>query len=185
MSDKRLEEIGRRMDGALEALTREFTGLRTSRASVNLLDGVKVESYGSLSSINQVGNISAPEARLLTVQVWDKSMVKNVEKAIRDAGLGLNPVTDGQTVRIPLPPLTEERRQELTKVASKYAEEAKISVRNVRRDAMEMLKKLEKDGDISEDEHHRLSDDVQKLTDARIKKIDEQLVSKQKDIMQV
>lgn len=185
MADQRLEEIGRRMDGALEALTREFTGLRTGRASINLLDGVKVDAYGSLSPLNQVGNVTAPEARLLAVQVWDKSMVKNVEKAIRDAGLGLNPMADGQTVRVPLPPLTEERRQELTKVAAKYAEEAKISVRNVRRDAMEMLKKLEKDSEISEDEHHRLSDDVQKLTDARIKKIDEQLAAKQKDIMQV
>lgn len=185
MADQRLEDIGHRMDGALEALAREFTGLRTGRASINLLDGVKVDAYGSLSPLNQVGNVTAPEARLLAVQVWDRSMVKNVEKAIRDAGLGLNPMADGQTIRVPLPPLTEERRQELTKVAAKYAEEAKISVRNVRRDAMEMLKKLEKDGEISEDEHRRLSDEVQKLTDARIKKIDEQLAAKQKDIMQV
>lgn len=185
MADQRLEDIGRRMDGALEVLAREFTGLRTGRASINLLDGVKVDAYGSLSPLNQVGNVTAPEARLLAVQVWDKSMVKNVEKAIRDAGLGLNPMADGQTIRVPLPPLTEERRQELTKVAAKYAEEAKISVRNVRRDAMEMLKKLEKDGEISEDKHHRLSDEVQKLTDTRIKKIDEQLAAKQKDIMQV
>lgn len=185
MADQRLEDIGRRMDGALEVLTREFTGLRTGRASINLLDGIKVDAYGSLSPLNQVGNVTAPEARLLAVQVWDKSMVKTVEKAIRDAGLGLNPMADGQMIRIPLPPLTEERRQELTKVAAKYAEEAKISVRNVRRDAMENLKKLEKDSEISEDEHRRLSEEVQKLTDARIKKIDEQLAIKQKDIMQV
>lgn len=185
MTDQRLEEIGRRMDGALDVLSREFTGLRTGRASVNLLDGIKVDSYGSLTPLNQVGNIGVPEPRLLTVQVWDKSLVKTVEKAIRDAGLGLNPVADGQMVRVPLPPLTEERRQELTKVAAKYAEEAKISVRNVRRDAMETLKKLEKDGEISEDEHRRLSDEVQKLTDGRVKKIDESLAAKQKDIMQV
>lgn len=185
MSDKRLEEIGRRMDGALDVLVREFTGLRTGRASVNLLDGIKVEAYGSYTPLNQVGNVTAPEARLLTVQVWDRSMVKAVEKAIREANLGLNPLVDGQAIRVPLPPLTEERRQELTKIAAKYAEEAKISVRNVRRDAMEMLKKLEKESDISEDEHHRLSDEVQKLTDARIKKIDDQLGAKQKDIMHV
>lgn len=185
MTDQRLEEIGRRMDGALDVLSREFTGLRTGRASINLLDGIKVESYGSLTPLNQVGNIGVPEPRLLTVQVWDKSLVKTVEKAIRDAGLGLNPVADGQMVRVPLPPLTEERRQELTKIAAKYAEEAKISVRNVRRDAMENLKKLEKDGEISEDEHHRLSEEVQKLTDGRVKKIDENLAVKQKDIMQV
>lgn len=185
MSDKRLEDIGRRMDGALEVLSREFTGLRTGRASVNLLDGIKVEAYGSYTPINQVGNVTAPEPRLLTVQVWDRSMVKAVEKAIREANLGLNPLVDGQAIRVPLPPLTEERRQELSKIAAKYSEEAKISVRNVRRDAMEMLKKLEKEGEISEDEHHRLSDEVQKLTDARIKKTDEQLAIKQKDIMQV
>lgn len=185
MSDKRLEDIGRRMDGALEALLREFTGLRTGRASVNLLDGIKIDAYGSLTPLNQVGNVTAPEARLLTVQVWDKSMVKAVEKAIREANLGLNPMADGQTIRVPLPPLTEERRQELTKIAAKYAEEAKISIRNVRRDAMEMLKKLEKDGEISEDEHHRLSEEVQKSTDVRIKKVDDQLNTKQKDIMQV
>lgn len=185
MTEKRLDEIGRRMDGALDVLSREFTGLRTGRASVNLLDGIKVESYGSLTPINQVGNVNVPEPRLLTVQVWDKSLVKVVEKAIRDAGLGLNPAADGQMVRVPLPPLTEERRQELTKVAAKYAEEAKISVRNVRRDAMESLKKLEKDGEISEDEHRRLADEVQKLTDSRVKKIDESLTTKQKDIMQV
>jgi ribosome recycling factor len=185
MSDKRLEDVGRRMDGALEALLREFTGLRTGRASVNLLDGIKIDAYGSLTPLNQVGNVAAPEARLLTVQVWDKSMVKAVEKAIREANLGLNPMADGQTIRVPLPPLTEERRQELTKIAAKYAEEAKISIRNVRRDAMEMLKKLEKDGEISEDEHHRLSEEVQKSTDVRIKKVDDQLSAKQKDIMQV
>lgn len=185
MTDQRITETARRMDGAIDVLNREFTGLRTGRASVNLLDAVKVDAYGSLTPINQVGNINAPESRMLTVQVWDNSMIKSVEKAIRESGLGLNPAVDGQLIRIPLPALNEERRQELTKIASKYAEEARISVRNVRRDAMEALKKSEKDGDISEDEHRRLSDEVQKVTDSHIKKIDDTLASKQKDIMQV
>jgi ribosome recycling factor len=185
MTDQRITEAGRRMDGAVEVLNRELSGLRTGRASVNLLDSVKVDAYGTLTPINQIGNINVPEPRMLTVQVWDNSMVKNVEKAIRDSGLGLNPAADGQLIRVPLPPLNEERRHELTKIAAKYAEEARISVRNVRRDAMESLKKSEKDGDISEDEHRRLSDEVQKVTDTHIKKIDELLAAKQKDIMQV
>jgi ribosome recycling factor len=185
MSNPRITESARRMDGAVEVLNRELSGLRTGRASINLLDSVKVDAYGTPTPINQIGNINVPEARMLTVQVWDNSMIKSAEKAIRDAGLGLNPAVDGQLIRIPLPPLNEERRQELTKIAAKYAEEARISVRNVRRDAMEALKKSEKDGDISEDEHRRLSDEVQKVTDTHIKKIDEVLALKQKDIMQV
>ncbi len=185
MTNQLITESGRRMDGAIEVLNRELSGLRTGRASVNLLDAVKVDAYGSPTPINQVGNVNVPEPRMLTVQVWDNGMIKAVEKAIREAGLGLNPSVDGQLVRVPLPALTEERRQELTKIAAKYAEEARISVRNVRRDAMEALKKSEKDGDISEDEHRRLSDEVQKVTDTHIKKIDENLASKQKDIMQV
>lgn len=185
MTDLNITETGRRMDGALDVLNREFTGLRTGRASVNLLDGIKVDAYGSYTPISQIGTVTIPEARMLAVQVWDKSLVKYVEKAISDAGLGLNPMSDGQTVRVPLPPLTEERRQELAKIAAKYAEEARISVRNVRRDAMEALKKSEKDGDISEDEHHRLSEEVQKVTDTHIKKIDELLAAKQKDILHV
>lgn len=185
MANEQLDELGRRMDGALEVLNREFTGLRTGRASVNLLDSVKIEAYGSYMPLSQVGTVNVSEARLLTVQVWDKGMVKNVEKAIRDAGLGLNPAADGQLVRIPLPQLNEERRAELSKIAAKYAEEARISVRNVRRDGMESIKKMEKDNDISEDEHHRLSADIQTMTDTRIKKIDELLASKQKDIMHV
>lgn len=185
MSDSRITDSARRMDGAVEVLNRELSGLRTGRASVNLLDSIKVDAYGSPTPINQIGNINVPEARMITVQVWDNSMIKSVEKAIRDAGLGLNPAVDGQLVRIPLPQLNEERRQELTKIAAKYAEEARISVRNVRRDAMEALKKSEKDGDISEDEHRRLADEVQKVTDTHIKKIDDVLASKQKDIMQV
>ena len=185
MTNQLITESGRRMDGAIEVLNRELSGLRTGRASVNLLDAVKVDAYGSPTPINQVGNVNVPEPRMLTVQVWDNGMIKAVEKAIREAGLGLNPSVDGQLVRVPLPALTEERRQELTTIAAKYAEEARISVRNVRRDAMEALKKSEKDGDISEDEHRRLSDEVQKVTDTHIKKIDENLASKQKDIMQV
>jgi len=185
MTNQLITDAGRRMDGAIDVLNRELTGLRTGRASVNLLDAVKVEAYGSPTPINQIGNINVPEPRMITVQVWDASMIKAVEKAIREAGLGLNPSVDGQTVRVPLPSLTEERRQELTKIAAKYAEEGRISVRNVRRDAMEALKKSEKDGDISEDEHRRLSDEVQKATDSRIKKIDEILAAKQKDILQV
>lgn len=185
MTNQLITESSRRMDGALEVLSRELTGLRTGRASVNLLDSVKVDAYGSLTPISQIGNINVPEPRMLTVQVWDGGMVKAVEKAIREAGLGLNPSADGQLVRVPLPALTEERRQELTKIAAKYAEDTRISVRNVRRDAMEALKKSEKDGDISEDEHRRLSDEVQKITDTHIKKIDDNLASKQKDIMQV
>lgn len=185
MVDIKLDEFSHRMNGAIDVLIREFTGLRTGRASVNLLDSVKVECYGSFMPISQVGTVGVPESRLLTVQVWDKGMVKAVEKAIREAGLGLNPAADGQLIRVPLPSLNEERRQELTKIAGKYAEEARISVRNVRRDGMEMLKKLEKDGEISEDEHHRLSAEVQTTTDTHIKKIDDMLASKQKDIMQV
>lgn len=183
--DNRLVDFERRMNGAIDVLSKEFSGIRAGRASATLLDPIKVDAYGSYVPINQIGTVSAPEPRLLAVQVWDKGLVKSVEKAIRDSSLGLNPSVDGQLVRVPMPPLTEERRQELTKVASKYAEEARISVRNVRRDAMDMLKKLEKDGDISEDEHHRLNDETQKMTDDHIKKVDEMLAHKQKDIMQV
>lgn len=185
MSDSRLNDLGKRMDSALEILSREFSGLRTGRASVNLLDSIKVDVYGSLMSLNQIGTINVPEPRLITVQVWDRNLVKSVEKAIRDSDLGLNPGSDGQLIRIPLPPMSEERRQELVKMAGKYAEDTRISVRNVRRDGMEMLKKWEKDGEISEDEHHRLSNDVQTITDNHIKKIDDLLATKQKDIMQV
>lgn len=185
MTDTRLNDLGKRMDSALDILAREFSGLRTGRASVNLLDAIKVDVYGNLMPLNQVGTVNTPEPRLLTVQVWDKSMVKVVEKAIRDSDLGLNPASDGQLIRIPLPPMSEERRQELVKIAGKYAEDTRVSVRNVRRDGMEMLKKWEKDGEISEDELHRLSAEVQTITDAHIKKIDDLLTTKQKDIMQV
>jgi ribosome recycling factor len=183
--DPRLSDFARRMDAALDVLQREFTGLRAGRASVNLLDPIKVEAYGSYMPMSQVGTVGAPEPRLLTVQVWDKSMVKAVEKAIRESDLGLNPQSEGQLIRIPLPMLTEDRRKELVKIASGYAEDGKISIRNVRRDGMEFVKKLEKDKEISEDERKRLEDDVQEMTDARVKKVDEFYALKQKEIMQV
>ena len=183
--DPLLSDYNRRMDSAVEVLLKEFSGIRAGRASVDLLNPIKVDAYGSLMPLSQVGTVGAPEPRLLTVQVWDKGMVKAVEKAIRESSLGLNPAIDGQMVRVPLPTLNEERRQELAKVAAKYAEEARISVRNVRRDGMESLKKMEKDGDISEDEHKRLSGEMQNLTDDHIKKIDDHLAVKQKEITHV
>ncbi len=178
-------DISRRMDGAVETLQKEFSGLRTGRASANLLDPVVVDLYGSKMPLNQVGTISVPEPRMLVVQVWDASAVKSVEKAIRDAGLGLNPMPDGNNIRIPIPDLNEERRTELTKVAGKYAESARIAVRNVRRDGIDGVKKMEKAGEITEDDLKRLSDEVQKLTDDSIKKIDTMLSDKEKDIMTV
>jgi ribosome recycling factor len=179
------DEMSRRMHGAIAALKAEFTGLRTGRASPALLDPVMVEAYGNQMPIAQVGTISTPEPRLLTVQVWDKGLAKAVDKAIRDAGLGLNPQMDGQLLRIPIPELNAERRKELAKLASKYAEQARIAVRNVRRDGMEVLKKLEKDHKIGQDEHHDKGDELQKLTDAHIKDIDQMLHGKEQEIMQV
>jgi ribosome recycling factor len=179
------DEMNRRMNGAIATLKTEFAGLRTGRASPALLDPVTVDAYGTQMPINQVGNISTPEPRLLTVQVWDKGLAKAVDKAIRDAGLGLNPQMDGQLLRIPIPELNEERRKELAKLASKYAEQARVAVRNVRRDGMEVLKKLEKDHKIGQDEHHKLGDELQKLTDAHIKEIDQVLHGKEQEIMQV
>ena len=173
------------MQNAVDALHKEFVGLRTGRASTNLIEPITVEAYGSKMPMSQVGTVNAPDARLLTVQVWDKEMVKAVEKSIREAGLGLNPTVDGQIVRIPVPDLTEERRKELTKIAAKFAEQTRVSVRNVRRDAMDGLKKLEKDGEISEDEHHRHNKEIQDLTDSFVKKTDEMLAAKEADIMQV
>ena len=177
--------LKRRMEGALTNLTQEFGGLRTGRASVNLLDAVQVPAYGSKVPLNQVGSVSAPEARMLSVSIWDKAMVGAADKAIRDAGLGLNPVVDGTNLRIPIPPLNEERRTELTKVAGQYAESARIAVRNVRRDGMDALKKMEKDGEISQDEQKSFEGDVQKLTDSFIGRIDEELKAKEAEIMQV
>lgn len=178
-------DIKRRMAGATEALKKELAGLRTGRASVGLLDPVMVEAYGNRMPLNQVATVGAPEPRMLTVQVWDKGMVGAVDKAIRNAGLGLNPVTDGNTLRIPLPELTEDRRREFVKIAGKYTEEAKVAVRNVRRDAMDKLKKMEKDGEISQDEQKRLADDVQKTTDNVIKEIEGIFAAKEGDILKV
>src|ERR1700742_4993147 len=179
------DEMDRRMSGAASALKGELAGLRTGRASAALLDPVKVEAYGNTVPINQVGTISTPEARMITVQVWDKGLAKAVDKAIRDAGLGLNPQMDGQLLRVPLPELNEDRRKELTKLAAKYAEAARVAVRNVRRDGMEVLKKLEKDHKISQDEHHTRGDVLQKMTDAHVKDIDTALHAQKQEIMQV
>jgi len=176
-----LDQTKQRMEGAIEALHREFAGLRTGRASINLLDHVMVDAYGSMMPMNQVGSVNAPEPRLLTVQVWDKALVKNVEKAIRDSGLGLNPQPDGQTIRVPLPELSQERRQELVKIAGKYAEQARIAVRNVRRDAIDSVKKEK----LSEDETKSMNDKIQKLTDEYVKKIDDLFVNKEKEITKV
>ena len=185
MTDGLMKDLRRRMEGALEVLRKEFAGLRTGRASVSLLDPVMVEAYGSRMPVNQVGSVSAPEARLLTVQVWDKSLVTAVEKAIRNADLGLNPQSDGQTVRVPIPQLDEERRVEITRIAGKYAEQAKIAIRNVRRDGNDRLKRLERDGEISQDELHQRTNAIQELTDAEIVRVDELLDVKQTEIMQV
>ena len=174
-------DLKRRMEGAIDNLQKEFSGLRTGRASVNLLDPVVVDVYGSKMPLNQVGTVNVPEPRMLSVQVWDGGNVKAVEKAIRDAGLGLNPMPEGTTIRIPIPDLTEERRQDLKKVAGKYAESARIAVRNVRKDGMDSIK----NGDGTEDDQKRQSDEVQKLTDDVIKRVDGILVDKESDIMTV
>jgi ribosome recycling factor len=177
-------DIQRRMHGAVEALKHDLGGLRTGRASTSLLEPVTVEVYGAHMPINQVASISAPEPRMLSVQVWDRSNVGAVEKAIRSAGLGLNPVTDGTTLRLPIPDLTEERRKELAKLVGQYAEKARIAVRNVRRDGMEALKTDEKKHEISQDEHKRLETEVQKLTDETIKEVDSAAQAKEKEILQ-
>lgn len=185
MSDFSIDEIKRRMDGALTALKSDFQGLRTGRANINLLDPIMVDAYGSMMPLNQVGSISAPEPRMLVVTVWDKGTVISAEKAIRNSGLGLNPITDGQALRIPIPPLNEERRKELVKLAAKYAEAARVAIRNVRRDGNEMLKKNEKDGKISEDDLKKLSTNVQEATDSFVKQVDGLLKAKEEEIMQV
>ena len=174
-----------RMDKCVLALKDEFSSLRTGRASAGLLDQVMVEAYGSKVPISQVGSVSVPEARSITVSVWDKAVVIAVDKAIRNAGLGFNPVVEGQNLRIPVPPLTEERRRDLAKMAGKYAELQKVAVRNVRRDAMDDFKKAEKDSVISQDEQKRLEVEIQKLTDDAVKRVDEALKTKEQEIMQV
>ncbi|HEY7991582.1 MAG TPA: ribosome recycling factor [Stellaceae bacterium] len=173
------------MDAAMEVLRKELSGLRTGRASVSLLDPINVEAYGNNMPLKEVGTVSAPEARLLVVNIWDKGVVKAAEKAIREAPLGLNPQVDGTTIRVPIPALSEERRKELTRVAAKYAEAARVSVRNVRRDGIDGLKKKEKARQITEDQLKRLEKEVQALTDAEIKKIDDTLSAKDKEILQV
>ena len=185
MADPDLDDLTRRMNGAIEALMHEFAGLRTGRASIGLLEPIMVDIYGAQMPLNQVGTIGVPEPRMLTVQVWDKSAVASVDKAIRASGLGLNPATDGQLVRVPIPELTEERRLDMAKIAHKYAEQARVAVRNVRRDGMENLKKMEKDGELSEDDHRLWSDEIQELTDQTIAKIDQVLATKDEEIKQV
>jgi len=176
-------DLKRRMHGAVEALKHDLGGLRTGRASVALVEPVHVEVYGSNMPLNQVATVSTPEPRMLSVQVWDRSNVNAVEKAIRNAGLGINPIVDGQVIRLPIPELTEERRKELAKLVGQYAEKAKIAVRNVRRDGMEHLKADEKKHDISEDERKRLENEVQKLTDETIKEVDDAASNKEKEIL--
>lgn len=178
------EEIKRRMEGATDAFKHELSGLRTGRASAAMLDPVMVEVYGSRMPLNQVGSVSVPEPRLITVQVWDSGSIKAVEKAIREAGLGLNPAPDGNLIRVPIPELNQDRRKELSKIAGQYAESARVAVRNIRRDGMEALKKDKANGQ-SEDENKRLGEEVQKLTDDYVKKIDTMLADKEKDIMTV
>ncbi|MBX8782797.1 ribosome recycling factor [Pseudochrobactrum algeriensis] len=180
-----VNDLKRRMDGAIQSFKHDLGGLRTGRASASLLEPLTIEAYGSTMPINQVAQITVPEARMLSVSVWDKSMVGAVERAIRDSGLGLNPITDGMTLRVPLPELNEQRRKELVKIANQYAEGAKVAVRHVRRDGMDQLKKLEKDGTISQDDSRTLSDKVQKMTDETIVEVDKLLVSKEAEIMQV
>lgn len=180
-----IAELKRRMQGAVGVLKHELGGLRTGRASASLLEPIQVDAYGSHLPLNQVATVSVPEPRMLSVQVWDRGMVSAVEKAIRDSGLGLNPNTEGQVLRIRIPELTQERRQEMVKVAHKYAEAGRVSVRHVRRDGMDLLKKLEKDGAISADDLERMSKDVQKATDETIAEVDQTLAQKEKEILSV
>jgi ribosome recycling factor len=174
-----------RMSSSLEVLTKELSGIRSGKVNPSLLDPVKVLAYGNHVSLSQVGNINVVDSKMMTIQVWDQSLTKAVEKAIRDSSLGLSPIAEVSTIRVPIPSLTEERRKELSKAAAKYCEDAKISIRNIRKDAMEMIKKAEKDKEISEDDSHKKSDEVQKMTDDFVKKIDDLLTKKQKEIMTV
>ena len=180
-----LDDVKRRMQGAINALKHDLGSLRTGRASPNLLDPLQIEAYGQSMPIGQVATVSVPEPRLLSVSVWDRSMVHAVEKAIRDSDLGLNPLTEGQTIRLRIPEMNEQRRKEMVKVAHKYPEEARIAVRHVRRDGIDLLKKMKKDGVLGEDEERRQEEQVQKATDQSIAEIDQILASKEKEIMQV
>lgn len=185
MSKFDLKDLQRRMDGALSVLKQEFGGLRTGRANASLLDPVTVDAYGTPMPLNQLATVTVPEPRTINVQVWDRSQVDAVDKAIRESGLGLNPIGEGQVLRIPIPELNEERRQELAKLAAKYAEQARVAVRNVRRDGMEQLKRQEKAGEIGQDEQHTHGAEVQEITDTIIKNIDDALSTKEAEIMQV
>jgi ribosome recycling factor len=183
--DQLLRDLRRRMSGAIDVLRKEFGGLRSGRASAGLLEPIQVPAYGGNMALGQLANVSVPEPRMITVQVWDRSLVKAVDKAIRESGLGLNPQTEGQVIRVPIPDLNEERRRELTRVTAKYAEQARVSVRNVRRDGIDVLKRREKESDISQDEQRKLQQDIQHLTDETIRRIDETLAQKDREILQV
>ena len=185
MNEINKDDLVKRMDGAINSFSGDLVGLRTGRASTNMVDGILVDAYGQKMPIDQVGSISVPEARMISIQVWDKGLVIAVEKAIHESGLGLNPQTDGELIRIPIPELNEERREELSKIAGKYAEQSRVAIRNVRRDGMDEIKKIEKDGTVGKDRAVDLSNEVQELTDDYIKKIDEILSQKENEIRQV
>tara|TARA_B000000477_G_scaffold63602_1_gene53365 strand:+ start:24 stop:581 length:558 start_codon:yes stop_codon:yes gene_type:complete len=185
MSEINKDDLIKRMDGAISSFNGDLAGLRTGRASTNMVDGIMIDAYGQKMPIDQVGSISVPEARMISIQVWDKGLVIAVEKAIHESGLGLNPQVDGELIRIPIPELNEERREELSKIAGKYAEQSRIAIRNVRRDGMDEIKKIEKDGTVGKDRAIDLSNEVQELTDDYIKKIDEMLSQKENEIRQV
>ena len=185
MNEINKDDLVKRMDGAINSFSGDLVGLRTGRASTNMVDGILVDAYGQKMPIDQVGSISVPEARMISIQVWDKGLVIAVEKAIHESGLGLNPQTDGELIRIPIPELNEERREELSKIAGKYAEQSRVAIRNLRRDGMDEIKKIEKDGTVGKDRAVDLSNEVQELTDDYIKKIDEMLSQKENEIRQV
>ncbi len=185
MNEINKDDLVKRMDGAINSFNGDLAGLRTGRASTNMVDGILVDAYGQKMPIDQVGSISVPEARMISIQVWDKGLVIAVEKAIHESGLGLNPQADGELIRIPIPELNEERREELSKIAGKYAEQSRVAIRNVRRDGMDEIKKIEKDGTVGKDRAVDLSNEVQELTDDYIKKIDEILSQKENEIRQV
>jgi ribosome recycling factor len=183
--DTLVKDLRRRMDGAIEVLRKEFGGLRTGRASAGLLEPIMVPAYGGNLPLNQLATVSVPEPRMITVQVWDRAMAKAVDRAIRESGLGLNPQSEGQVIRVPIPDLNEERRRELTRVTAKYAEQARVSVRNVRRDGVDALRRQEKEGEISQDQQRKLQQDIQHLTDETIRRIDDTLAQKDREILQV
>ncbi len=185
MSEINKNDLVKRMDGAINSFNGDLVGLRTGRASTNMVDGILVDAYGQKMPIDQVGSISVPEARMISIQVWDKGLVVAVEKAIHESDLGLNPQADGELIRIPIPELNEERREELSKIAGKYAEQSRVAIRNIRRDGMDEIKKIEKDGTVGKDRAVDLSNEVQELTDDYIKKIDEMLSQKENEIRQV